>query len=446
MSYILRSGSFISRHRKSSICAAAIVLVLIVVIALPAFGRTASQEVEKLNRFIEQSNQTDKAMELFSEARDLIDDDDWEGAEKSFRKFIDSYPKHKNVDAAFYYLALALKKQEKLAQADRTIDRLLAEYPRSSWAGDAKNLRVEIAARSGNGHVIEQELSRDDLETKVIALQALFQANPERGMQIVADILKADSKSNRQLKEIAISLIGQHSGKGGVETLLNIARNEKDPRLRKSAVFWLGQTGDERALDVLKEMALSDDAEISRMAISALGQRSNARALAFLSETARTATSVRARKEAIFWLSQSGGEGAIDELLKLYDSDTNPEIRKQIIFALGQNGSARASAKLVEIARAGDDESRKTAIFWLGQRNDAQSDDLLVELYDSEKNESIKRQIIFSLGQKGSKKGLRKLFDIAKSDPSTSMRKQAIFWIGQSKDPEAVKFLEDILK
>ncbi len=438
------ASDFISRHRKLTACAAA--LILVALIALPSLGIASSQEVEKLNRFIEQSGQTDKAMQLFSEARELIDDDDWSAAERAFRKFIDSYPKHKNVDAALYYIALSLKKQEKLEQADRAIDRLLSEYPRSSWADDAKNLRVEIAAQSGNGQVLEQELNKDDLETRIIALQSLFHHNPERGAQIVADIFKPDSKSHRRLKEAALSLLAQHSGKQAVEALLNIARNEKDARLRKTAVFWLGQTGDERALDALKDMARSDDTEISRMAIAALGQHSGPRALAFLSETARTATTVRARKEAIFWLSQAGGEAAIDELLKIYDSDTNAEIRKQIIFAFGQSKSARASAKLVEIARAGDDESRKTAIFWLGQRHDGQSDDLLVELYDSEKNEAIKRQIMFSLGQKGSKKALRKLFDIAKSDPSTSMRKQAIFWIGQSKDPEAVKFLEDILK
>jgi HEAT repeat protein len=413
---------------------------------LPIRGSASSQEVEKLNRFLQQSGSADKAMRLFTEARDLIDDDDWEGAEKAFRRFIDSYPKHKNVDAALYYIALSLKKQEKLGQAEGVIEWLLSHYPNSSWVDDAKNLRVEIAAMAGDGHAIEQGLNKDDLETKVIALQALFQGNPERGAQIVAEMLKQDSKSNARLKEVAISLLGQHPSKEGVELLLNVARNEKDARLRRSALFWLGQSGDERALDLLKELARSDDAEMSRTAIAALGQHQSQQARAFLSETARTATSIRARKEAIFWLAQSGGEEAVDELIKIYDADSNLEIRKQIIFALSQHSGARGRAKILEIARAGDDELRKQAIFWLGQRRDDQTYDLLAQLYDSEKDEGVKRQIIFSLAQMGSKQAVRKLIDIAKGDPSTTLRKEAIFWIGQSKDPEALKFLEEILK
>jgi HEAT repeat protein len=439
---MLYANSFISRHCKWSLCAAAIALISIALVTV----RATSQEVEKFNRFIEQSGRADKAMELFNEARDLINDDDWEGAEKAFRRFIDSYPKHKNVDAALYYMALAMKKQEKLEQSLGVIEWLLSHHPRSSWTDDAKKLRVEIAAQSGNGQAVEQELNKDDLETKIIALQAMFQSNPERAAQLVVDMLKADSSSkSRPLKEAALSLLGQYGGGQGVEMLIRIARDEKDARLRRMALFWLGQSEDERAMDLLKEMARSDDAEMSRMAIAALGQRRGPQARAFLSETARTAASVRARKEAILWLAQTGGEESIDELIKIYDADAGAEIRKQIIFALGQSQSARARAKLEELARSGDDESRKTAIFWLGQRDD-QSDDLLAGLYDSERNEAIKRQIIFSLAQTGSKKALKKLFDIAKSDPSTAMRKQAIFWIGQSKDPEAMKFLEEILK
>ncbi|MEW6212300.1 MAG: outer membrane protein assembly factor BamD, partial [Acidobacteriota bacterium] len=136
---MLYAHSFISRHCKLSICAIALILIALV---LPTV-RASSQEVEKLNRFIAQSGQADRAMQMFAEARDLIDDDDWEGAEKAFRRFIDSYPKHKNVDAALYYMALSMKKQEKLEQAIRVIEWLLSQYPRSSWTDDAKNLRIE---------------------------------------------------------------------------------------------------------------------------------------------------------------------------------------------------------------------------------------------------------------------------------------------------------------
>ena len=38
--------------------------------------------------------------------------------------------------------------------------------------------------------------------------------------------------------------------------LLDIARQHPQPRVRKEAIFWLGQSGDARALDFFEEILL----------------------------------------------------------------------------------------------------------------------------------------------------------------------------------------------
>jgi len=39
-----------------------------------------------------------------------------------------------------------------------------------------------------------------------------------------------------------------------VPALMEVARTNRDPRLRKSAIFWLGQTDDPRALAYFEEV------------------------------------------------------------------------------------------------------------------------------------------------------------------------------------------------
>ena len=174
----------------------------------------------------------------------------------TFISFVADYPKHKDVDAALYWMAFALKKQGKFAEADRQLERLIREHPRSNWLDDARAMRVEIAGQTGNRQVVERELDKNDLEIKAIALQSLFQSNPDRAAAFVADLLKPGSVADRRLKENAIDLLGQHMGPRTTPMLMELARNQTDPKARKKAIFWLGQSGDESAIDLLKEVVM----------------------------------------------------------------------------------------------------------------------------------------------------------------------------------------------
>ena len=97
--------------------------------------------------------------------------------------------------------------------------------------------------------------------------------------------------------------------------------------------------------------------------------------------------------------------------------------------------------------------------------------EFLLNLYDIEKNEELKDQIINSLGygswmwtpvvvdsgqgvytttarsRMEDQRVVRKMIEIARS-PQAPMerRKRAIGWLSRSKDPEVLKFLEELLK
>lgn len=443
------STSSPGRARWSAASAAPLAAIIFIAVALLVAAalfvpRGHAQEAEKLNRFVQTTNPA--AAKLLREGRDLIGDENWQAAEDKFKSFVSLYPKDKSVDAALYWLAFALVKQEKYTEAEARLKRVVSEFSRSNWADDASALRAQIAAHV-NPAIIDESLDTDDVEVKIVALESLFRSNPERGISYVTEMMKPASKASPRLKEAGIEMLRRHGGARATSLLIEIIRNHPDRSLRVNAIHTLGRTRDPNALPLLRDLVInSTDDETSKAAVFAISRFEDEGARSMLSDIARNGKSIEVRKEAIFWLSNVPSDAVLDELMRLYETERDTNIRKQIVFALKRIGNARAIGKLYEIARGADDtEVRKDALHWLGQSGDAQSVDFLIQLYDGEKNQEVKQQAIFALSRTTNKRALRKMIDIAKTDGSVELRKQAIFWLGRSNDPEAQKFIEGLL-
>jgi hypothetical protein len=68
------------------------------------------------------------------------------------------------------------------------------------------------------------------------------------------DSIVLDPKGDREVRKQAVFALSQRSAHEGVPALIRIARSNRDPELRKSALFWLGQSEDPRALDLFEEI------------------------------------------------------------------------------------------------------------------------------------------------------------------------------------------------
>lgn len=68
------------------------------------------------------------------------------------------------------------------------------------------------------------------------------------------DSIAVDPSSDREVRKQAVFALSQRSGNEGVPALIRIARTNPDPELRKTALFWLGQSEDPRALDLFEEI------------------------------------------------------------------------------------------------------------------------------------------------------------------------------------------------
>jgi HEAT repeat protein len=68
-----------------------------------------------------------------------------------------------------------------------------------------------------------------------------------------------DNGVNREVRESAIFALSQRPRDEGVPILIDVAKNNHDPELRRKAMFWLGQSGDPRALELFESILTRHD-------------------------------------------------------------------------------------------------------------------------------------------------------------------------------------------
>jgi HEAT repeat protein len=116
-----------------------------------------------------------------------------------------------------------------------------------------------------------------------------------------------------------------------------------------------------------------------------------------------------------------------------YDSG-DEKLQEEAVYAISQIGGEAAKKKLLEIAKSTNKSNkvREKAIFWLGNMGSVNSSDLY-DLFKSFKEERMKEKIIFSISQQNDKESSKILFEIIKNkDNSRQIREKALFWISQS--------------
>ena len=90
-------------------------------------------------------------------------------------------------------------------------------------------------------------------ETRKSAVFWLGQAAGEAAVEGLGGII-AEPNQDTAVKEAAIFALSQLRGGEGVGPLIEIARRNADPNLRKKALFWLGQSDDLRVLALFEEL------------------------------------------------------------------------------------------------------------------------------------------------------------------------------------------------
>ena len=86
--------------------------------------------------------------------------------------------------------------------------------------------------------------------------EAVFWLSQEAGDAATKGLtdLVEDEAEDREVREQAVFALSQLPADQGVPILIRVARSNKDPQVRRKAIFWLGQSEDPRALALFEEL------------------------------------------------------------------------------------------------------------------------------------------------------------------------------------------------
>ncbi|HKQ76632.1 MAG TPA: HEAT repeat domain-containing protein [Blastocatellia bacterium] len=160
------------------------------------------------------------------------------------------------------------------------------------------------------------DLVRKDDERTEVRKQAAFAIGVSKDSSALSTLQSLyPSVTHRDVKNQIIFAASINENKDdAVNFLIDLASRETDREARKQAIFWLGQKAGERSLGVLKDTIDSADAdtEVKNQAVFAISQRPKNESVPLLINIARTHSNPAVRKQAIFWLGQTGDERAVD--------------------------------------------------------------------------------------------------------------------------------------
>jgi HEAT repeat protein len=433
---------------KASRLLAGLLLSAGVALAIPS-AKADAQSRDLLSRFAPAQGDTDASTRAFTQGRSLLDERKWAEAAATFERFVAEHPSARNVDAALYYIGYAQERLNKLKEADESLDRLIERFPRSAWVNDAKALKIKVKAKLDPQSVAAPKPTDDDI-IYIEALRALCQNDRARCSSIIGDVLR--SNRSAVVKEAAIKLLGRYGGAEAVPALIQLARSEQNERLRMSAISALGAANDERAIEVLREIAMSaafDDESPTDSAIHALVSHESPRAVQALADVIINGRNPQARQHAVDLVSRRRGDDVVDLLFRVYDSVPDAQIKLRALNALGNRREPRAAARLAEVARTAPDPAhRKQAIRVLANRGGEGGQlDLLLSLYDSERDPETKAYILEGLGRYEDRRALQKLMQVVRNPAEPiEQRKRALSVLSRSKDREVMQFLEEMIK
>ena len=332
---------------------------------------------------------------------------------------------------------------------DARVGGMLKNFIATSPNQRIRSTSVNWLGRVGGEQTFLASLVRNDAEDKKIrrsAAHAIGQSRDRGAIATLQDLY--GSVKDTEVRRSVISAAGNSiDEQPAFAFLLSVAKNDADWESRRSAVRQLGHfQRDDTADELMKIYNNETNIEVKRAALRSLAETKSPRAQARLLEIARSDANVEIRKTAIRVLSERG-EAAVDDLLKLFDSEQVPDVKRTVLQSLSEIKSPRVEEKLFAVASGNDVmDVRRQAIRLLGERATKRSFEFLSQTAQSaDGNAEVQVQAVRAISERRSEESVPILIKIARTHTNQLVRKQAIRSLGESGDPRAIEFFREVL-
>jgi len=245
------------------------------------------------------------------------------------------------VEGALYWKAYVLGKLGRTDDALAAIAELRKSYAASRWLDDAKALELQLRQASGRRVTPESE---NDEELKLMALNGLVQSDPDRALPLLENLLKTSASA--RLKERAIFVLAQSNTPRGKQLLEQVARGGAgNPDLQLKAISYIAAMSrrtDNRQLlwDIYSG---STDVQVKRAILNGLRV---SRDTEHLLQFARTEKDPSLRRAAIQALASTDAAQTGDAIVAMYGSETDPAMKRNLLDSLDAQRNAKAIVEL----------------------------------------------------------------------------------------------------
>ena len=313
--------------------------------------------------------------QLYEQGTRALDDGDWDRAAAAFTKVAKN--NGARADAAVYWLAYALNKQGRKADALALLAGFSTKFPKSSWDKDVRALELEI--RQSGGARVRPE-SENDEDLKLMAINSLLNSDPERAVPLLEN---SEASGSSPAKERALFVLAHDFA--AHEILAQVARGNSDPDLQERRPLSRDLAAPTASFAEIYASP-SSSAEVKEKIPPWSGERGKILAAAKGEQNARL------RSAAVH---QLGVMGARSELWQLYQSEGSPEVKRSILQAMFIAGD---SEHILELLRTETSpELRREMIRKLGIMGTEKTGVALVAIYRSEKDLSLRRAALDGL-------------------------------------------------
>lgn len=376
-----------------------------------------------------EQERADRLEELYDDGREALDEDRYEKAAEKFAEL--AKMNGPQTDAALYWKAYAENRLGKRDVVLATIADFKKRFAQSRWLKDMSALEIEVQQSTGHPPNLEKQ---NDEDLKMLALQALINNNPEKGIPIVEGIL--NGPGSPKLKSKALFLLAQNGSAQSREILGRIAKGQSNPDLQRKAVEYLGLFGGAQSHQVLAEVYSSaSDMSVKRAILRSYmlgGDKEH------LLAAAKGEKDPSLRADAI---RQLGLVHAPDELQQLYRVETSPEIRKNILQAFFLSGNGKALAEAAQGDK--DPDVRRAAIHNLGLVGSEEARDALQAIYSKSTDRDSKEEVLNALFIQGN---AHALVAIARSEKDPELKRLAVSKLSLMNSKEGNDYLMELLQ
>ncbi len=242
---------------------------------------------------------------------------------------------------------------------------------------------AQMSGKASTDFLIDLAKNGQSEESRKMALFWLAQKEPARE---IFSLLRntALNDPSPQVQERALFALSEYNAPQSQELLLQIARTHEKVELRKKSIFWLTQKNESSKewADQLLDFVFNDPSpQVQEHAVFNLTQL-DTDVRGQLLEIAKTHPNQEIREKAVFWLGQiADSEQIVSDLTDIALNDPVESIQQKALFALTQSESDLAVDALIELSKNHPNLStRKKAVFWLGQSDDERAVQAIEEI------------------------------------------------------------------